>query len=368
MSGAKPPSILAVDDAPANLRRLANLLRNKYQMRVANNGNKALELAFAMPPDLILLDIMMPEMDGYEVLRRLKADPRTALVPVIFLTAKTSIEDEEFGLSLGAVDFIHKPISPAIVMARINSQLQIKLWQSFLQNQNSWLQQEVERRLATVTRLQDASIWVMVSLAEFRDESTGNHIRCTQECIQVLAQGMSLLPQYSAVLTPEHIELIAKTAPLHDLGKIAIPDHILLKPGKLTDEEFAMIKSHSQYGDEMLAQAGVLMGEEATYFEVARQIARSHHEKWDGSGYPDGLAGNAIPLSARLMAVADVYDALIARLPYKEPMTHVQAVGVLVKGCGQHFHPDVIMAFQAVQDRLQTIGAKWHNELNSTKE
>lgn len=362
MSNTKLPSVLAVDDTPANLSLLANLLRDKYQVRVANSGQKALDLAFAAPPDLILLDVMMPEMDGHEVIRRLKADSRTARVPVMFLTAKNSMEDEEFGLALGAVDFVHKPISPPIVMARINTQLQIKSWQDYLHNENAWLQQEVERRLAAITRLQDASIWVMVSLAEFRDECTGNHIRRTQEYIKALAEEMALLPQYAAVLTPQYIDLIAKTAPLHDIGKIAIPDNILLKPGKLTEEEFAVMKTHARRGDDMLARAGGLMGEEAAYFDVARQIARSHHEKWDGSGYPDGLAGAAIPLAARLMAVADVYDALIARRPYKEPMSHAQAAGLLEKGSGQHFDPEVIATFMGMQERFQAIAAQWQDE------
>ncbi len=349
-----------VDDTPANLSLLANLLCDQYQVRVANNGRQALELAFAMPPNLILLDIMMPEMDGHEVLRRLKADPRTARVPVIFLTAKNSMEDEELGLQLGAVDFIHKPISPPIVMARINTQLQVKSWQDFLQNQNDWLQKEVERRLAAVSRLQDAAIWVMVSLAELRDACTGNHIRRTQEYIRVLADEMARLPQYADVLTPEYIELIVKTAPLHDLGKIAIPDHILLKPGKLTGDEYEVMQTHSHRGDDMLARAGIMMGEEGDYFEVARQIARSHHEKWDGSGYPDGLVGTNIPLPARLMAVADVYEALISQRIYKQPMSHEQAAAMLERDSGQHFDPDVIAAFQIVQERFRSIAAKWN--------
>ncbi|MEW5903971.1 MAG: two-component system response regulator [Pseudomonadota bacterium] len=362
MGALKLPSVLAVDDTPANLSLLANLLRDKYQVRVANNGQKALDLAFAAPPDLILLDVMMPEMDGYEVIRRLKADPRTARVPVMFLTAKNSVEDEEFGLSLGAVDFIHKPISPPIVLARIATQLQIKSWQDYLQNENAWLQQEVERRLAAITHLQDASIWVMVSLAEFRDECTGNHIRRTQEYIRVLAEEMAGLPRYAELLSPQYIDLVAKTAPLHDIGKIAIPDNILLKPGKLDENEFAVMKTHARRGDEMLARAGALMGDEAAYFDVARQIARSHHEKWDGSGYPDGLAGDAIPLAARLMAVADVYDALIARRPYKEPMTHAQATTFLQNGSGQHFDPDVVAAFMQLQERFHAIAAQWQDE------
>lgn len=356
------PSILVVDDTPANLSLLANLLRDRYQVRIANHGRKALELVQAAAPDLILLDVMMPEMDGYEVIRQLKAEPRSAQIPVIFLTARTSVEDEELGLSLGAVDFIHKPISPPIVLARIQAQLQLKSWQDFLQSQNEWLQRQVEERLQEITKLQEASIWVMVSLAEFRDECTGNHIRRTQEYVRALAEELAHQARYAAGLTREYIDLIVKTAPLHDIGKIAIPDQILLKPGKLTADEFEIMKTHARRGDEMLARAARLMGEEGAYFEVARQIARCHHEKWEGSGYPDQLAGEAIPLPARLMAVADVYDALTTQRPYKEAMPHAQAVAIIEQGSGSHFDPDIIAAFLRIQDRFLGIAATWQDQ------
>jgi len=353
------PSILVVDDTPANLSLMANLLVDRYQVRVANNGARALELASAAPPDLILLDIMMPEMDGHEVCRRLKADPRTERIPVIFLTAKTSMEDEEQGLLMGAVDFIHKPISPPIVLARIRTHLQVKSWQDFLQNQNAWLIDEVDRRLSEVSRLQESSIMVMVSLAEFRDECTGNHIRRTQEYARVLAAQLAHAPQYAARLTAAHIELIAKSAPLHDIGKIAIPDHILLKPGKLSAEEFEVMKTHAQRGYDMLRTAGEHMGERGDFLEMAMEIARCHHEKWDGSGYPDGLAGERIPLAARLMAVADVFDALTSSRPYKTAMSREQAVAIIAQGSGSHFDPQVVEAFLAIQDELQRIASLW---------
>jgi putative two-component system response regulator len=362
MTATAQPSILIVDDTPANLSLLANLLRDRYQIRVANHGQKALDLAFSAPPDLILLDVMMPEIDGYEVIRRLKNDPRTAHIPVIFLTARTSVEDEEHGLSLGAVDFIHKPISPPIVQARIQTQLQLKSWHDFLQSQNKWLQQQVEERLQEITKLQDASIWVMVSLAEFRDECTGNHIRRTQEYVRALADELARQPRYALSLSQEYIDLIVKTAPLHDIGKIAIPDQILLKPEKLTVDEFEIMKTHSRRGDEMLARAARLLGEEGAYFEVARQIARCHHEKWDGSGYPDKLAGDAIPLPARLMAVADVYDALTTQRPYKKAMSHAQAIDILEQGSNTHFDPEVIAAFRRIQDRFLGIAATWQDQ------
>lgn len=361
-SANQRPTVLVVDDTPANLSLLVNLLKDQYRTKVANSGIKALELVAASPPDIVLLDIMMPEMDGYEVIRRLKSDPRTERIPVIFLTAKTSIEDEEQGLLMGAVDFIHKPISPPIVLARIKTQLQVKNFHDFLLNQNTWLKEEVERRLSDVGRLQESSMLVMVSLAEFRDECTGNHIRRTQEYVRVLAERMARLPKYADYLTARFIELIAKSAPLHDIGKIAIPDDILLKPGKYTPEEFTIMKTHVRRGYEMLMRAGDYMGEHGEFLDLAKDIAHYHHEKWDGSGYPVGLAGDQIPLPARLMAVADVFDALLTRRPYKEPMGAAQAMEIILEGRGQHFDPEVVDAFMAIQDELQRVAALWTDD------
>jgi putative two-component system response regulator len=353
------PTVLVVDDTPTNLKLLNDLLKDHYRVKLANNGIRALDLAAAAAPDLVLLDIMMPEMDGYEVCRRLKASEATQHVPVLFLTAKTEIEDEELGFSVGAVDFIHKPISPPIVLARVKTHLQLKAWQDFLQDQNAWLKQEVERRLSDVNRLQEASILVMVSLAEFRDECTGNHIRRTQEYVRVLAEQLARQPLYADQLSVPQIELIVKSAPLHDIGKIAIPDHILLKPGKLTAEEFEIMKTHAMRGYEMLRTAGQHMGEQGDFLAMAMDIARWHQEKWDGSGYPDGLAGERIPLAARLMAVADVFDALTTSRPYKTAMSHEQAVAIIEQGSGVHFDPRLIEAFLAVQDEFQRIAAHW---------
>ncbi|MDD2743809.1 MAG: response regulator, partial [Rhodocyclaceae bacterium] len=310
-------TILAIDDTPANLSLLNQLLGKHYRIKLANSGVKGIELAKALQPDLILLDIMMPEMDGYAVCKRLKAHPKTARIPIIFLTAKTESIDEEMGFELGAVDFIHKPIAPSIVLARVRTHLQIRAWQTFLEDKGEWLQGEVDRRVNEVLRLQEASIRVMVSLAEFRDECTGNHIRRTQTYVRLLAEYLSQQERDREFLTSEHIDQITKASPLHDIGKIAIPDHILLKPGKHTPEEFEVMKTHSIKGESMLNTTRKEMGEDNLMLFYATQIARSHHERWDGCGYPDQLTGEAIPLSARLMAVADVYDALRSRRPYK---------------------------------------------------
>lgn len=355
-------TLLVVDDTPTNLSLLSNLLRDTYRIKVANNGVKALNLAFSAPPDLILLDIMMPEMDGYEVCRRLKNNENTRNVPVIFLTAKTEVEDEEHGFSVGAVDFIHKPISPPILLARVKTHLEIKSWRDFLQDQNAWLQKQVESRLSEINHLQDASIQVMVSLAEFRDENTGNHIRRTQEYVRRLAVELSKLEHYKELLTPNYIEQLAKSAPLHDVGKIAIPDGILLKPGKHTPEEMIIMRTHAQRGYEMLKQAGHQMGECGGFLTVAMEIAGGHHEKWDGSGYPKGLKGNNIPISARLMALADVYDALLDTRPYKKPMTMEQTISIILDGKGTHFDPEVVDAFLTLQDDFARIAKMWVDE------
>ena len=357
--GPSRPTLLVVDDTPANLTLLAELLQDDYRVKLANNGMKALDYAFSAPPDLVLLDIMMPGIDGYEVCRRLKEAESTRHVPVIFLTAKVATEDEERGFSVGAVDFIHKPFSPPIVAARVRTHLAMKQWHDFMRNKNAWLEQEVTRRLSQVHRLQDASIYVMISLAEFRDECTGNHIRRTQEYVRLLAQQLALQPRFAELLTPDYVELLAKSAPLHDIGKIAIPDHILLKPGKLDAEEFSIMKTHAMRGYDILCKADDYLGEQGDFLAIAQDIARYHHEKWDGSGYPEGLAGENIPLTARLMALADVYDALHSTRPYKLPLSHAQAADLIVQGRGRHFDPELVDIFLANAAAFIHIANRW---------
>jgi len=354
------PLVLIVDDTPANLNLLATLLKNTYEIRVANNGVKALELAQVEPlPDAILLDVMMPKLDGWMVCERLKSIPATARIPILFLTAKNSIEDEEYGLSLGAVDFIAKPISPPIVLARLRTHLQNREYQRFLEDKTGWLEDEVQKKINRINQLHEASILVMVSLAEFRDECTGWHIKRTQEFVKTLALELAKLPRFLEALTAETIEKIYKSAPLHDIGKIAIPDHILLKPGPLTEAEFAQMKSHALRGAIMLQQAQQYTAESAGFFQVAIEIAHRHHEKWDGSGYPDQLQGEAIPLAARIMALADVYDALTTARPYKVAFSHEQSSAMILEQSGRHFDPIVIAAFGQCQARFREIASTW---------
>ncbi|WP_202985564.1 response regulator [Thiospirillum jenense] len=353
------PTVLVVDDTPDNLTLMSELLRGKYRVKLANNGETALKVVRNTPPELILLDIMMPGLSGYDVLRALKSNDETRDIPIIFLTAMSTAEDERKGLELGAVDYITKPISPAIVQARVATHLRLKATVDFLRDKNHFLEMEIARRTRETAAIQDVSVLAMASLAETRDTDTGNHIRRTQHYIRLLAQQLKNHPRFGYYLSPEMIELLFKSAPLHDIGKVGIPDRILLKPGRLTPDEFEIMKTHTTLGRDSIEAAEKQLGVEVEFLRVAKEIAYSHQEKWDGSGYPEGLAGEAIPISARLMAVADVYDALISRRVYKEPMSHEQAVAIMRDGRGSHFDPDVLDAFLALQDEFQAIAAQF---------
>jgi putative two-component system response regulator len=354
------PTILVVDDTPDNLALMQTLLKDLYKVKGANNGERGLKIAASgHPPDLILLDIMMPGIDGYEVCRRLKADAATRDIPVIFLTAKAEVEDEQLGFELGAVDYITKPISPPLVLARVKTHLTLKASADFLRDQNAFLEQEVARRTREVMAIQDVTILALTSLAETRDSDTGNHIRRTQNYVRALARKLSNHPRFAAFLTLHNIELLYKSAPLHDIGKVGIPDRILLKPGKLTPEEFEIMKTHTTLGRDAIEHAEQQLGVEVSFLTFAKEIAYSHQEKWDGSGYPQGLRGDAIPIAARLMAVADVYDALISRRIYKEPMPHEQAVEVIRQTAGRHFDPDVVAAFLELHETFRAIAVAY---------
>jgi putative two-component system response regulator len=354
------PTILVVDDTPSNLSLITGLLKGRYRVKVANSGDKALRSVHSdMPPDLVLLDIMMPGIDGIEVCRRLKQDPRTRHIPVIFLTAMSKSEDERVGLEAGAVDYITKPISPPILLARVATHLKLKASADFLKDKNAYLESEVYRRTREVQAIQDVTILTMASLAETRDNETGNHIRRTQHYVKALAHKLREHPRFVGFFTDSTIELLFKSAPLHDIGKVGIPDRILLKPGKLTPDEFEVMKTHAALGREAIEQAEQQLGTPVEFLRFAKEIAAYHHEKWDGSGYPERLAGDAIPVAARLMAVADVYDALISRRVYKPPFGHDKAVALITEGRGKHFDPDIIDAFLAILGEFQDIARRY---------
>lgn len=355
------PTILIVDDTPDNIMLLSRLLKDKYHTKVANNGATALQVAAATPGlDLILLDVMMPGMDGYETCRQLKANPATSEIPVIFLTAKNQIEDEAMGLSVGAVDYLGKPISPPILFARVHTHLTLRSARRLLQEHNQNLERMVQQRTAQLLLMQEALILAMASMAETREGGAvahdgSGHIRRTQHYVRALALELRGHPRFAAHLSDENIELLYKTAALHDIGKVGIPDHILRKQGKLDPEEFEIMKLHAAYGRDTIMLAEKHLGGSNTFLMFAREISYSHQEKWDGSGYPESLSGEEIPLSARLMAVADVYDALISRRVYKPPFTHAQSLEIMRQGRGTHFDPDVLDAFLAIEDEFARI-------------
>jgi len=357
---AEKKTVLVVDDTPDNLSLMSSLLKDDYKVKVANGGEKALKIAATNPqPDLILLDIMMPGMDGYEVCQHLKSDPATRDIPVIFLTAKAEVEDEKKGLELGAVDYITKPISPPIVMARVATQLSLKASADFLRDKADYLEIEVGKRTREVMAIQDVTILAMASLAETRDSDTGNHIRRTQYYVKALAEKLKTHPRFASYLTDQTIGMLFKSAPLHDIGKVGIPDRILLKPGKFEPEEFEIMKTHAALGRDAIQSAEDQLGMKVDFLTMAKEIAFGHQEKWDGRGYPKGVAGDAIPVSARLMAVADVYDALISRRVYKESMPHDKAVQIIAASKGSHFDPDIVDAFMELQDEFKAIATRF---------
>jgi putative two-component system response regulator len=371
-SGAR---ILIVDDDPVVAGMLGvTLAASGFQVVEANSGDEALAM-LAGPncgplPDIVFLDVeMWNGIDGFEVCRQLKANPATRHIPVIFITAKSDPAYEQLGFALGAVDYITKPISPPVVNARVRTHLALKAAADFLQDRNVYLEQEVERRTEEARHRteelrisQEVTMVALASLAETRDNETGNHILRTQHYVLALATHLRDHARFSAALSEEVVDRVFKAAPLHDIGKVGIPDRILLKPGRLDADEFEIMKTHTTLGRDAIENAQRRVGVSVPLLEVAKEIALSHQEKWDGSGYPEGLAGEAIPLSARLMAVADVYDALISRQVYKAPMSHEQAAAIIVAGAGQHFDPDISDAFVALEQQFRTISTRFDDQ------
>jgi len=363
LTAARQETVLVVDDTPDNITLISSLLKDLYKVKIANNGEKALQIAVSeTPPDLILLDIMMPGMDGYEVCTRLKAAESTRDIPVIFLTAKVEVEDEERGLRLGAVDYITKPVSPPIVLARVRTHLDLKIARDFLKDRNRQLEEEVRQRTREVAAVQDVTIQAMASLAETRDNETGNHIRRTQWYVKLLAEKLRHLPRFRADLDNDKtIDLIVKSAPLHDIGKVGIQDRILLKPGRFEADEFEIMKRHPRLGLDAIVSAEQSLDLPLPFLAFAKEIAYSHQEKWDGSGYPEGLSGEDIPVSARIMAIADVYDALVSRRVYKAGMPHEKALDIIVESKGSHFDPDMVDAFLEIAAECKAIADRYRD-------
>jgi putative two-component system response regulator len=342
------PRLLIIDDEPFFLDLLSEALSPHFNISLAKNARQGLKLAQGEArPDLILLDIIMPLMDGYTACEQLKQNPLTRDIPVIFLTGKHDTEDELKGFNLGAVDYIIKPISIPILLTRVRTQLA-------LSQQRIALEQLVQERTAELDKTRDAIVYGMGEMAEARDSETGNHLLRTREYVRILAQQLAATRAYQSILTPRLIDTFRRAAPLHDIGKIRIPETILRKTSPLTAEERLVMNRHPLYGKEIINNAERKIGS-TLFIGVARDIAFCHHEKWDGSGYPRKLQAKAIPLSARLMAVADVYDALVSKRCYKEAMTHRSAMDYLHQQSGAHFDPDIIHALDGAQHEFGNI-------------
>ncbi len=359
-------TLLVVDDSPANLTVLVDLLEPHYRVRASTSGARALRIARTKPaPDLILLDVMMPNLSGHDVLAELRGDPETRDIPVVFVTALGAPDDESRGLDLGAADYITKPFHPVAVLSRVRTQLRRTRARAELTERNAALAAQVARGTVENERVQDVTILALARLAQARDRETGNHLRRTQEYVRILGAQLLAAGQHGDVLTPHSIAALAKSAPLHDIGKVAVPDRILLKSGPLTDAEWTIMRMHPAEGRKAIERAERDAGIPVDFLAFAKEICQSHHERWDGSGYPDGLVSMAIPLSARLMAVADVFDALVSNRPYKRAVAPAEARRAIVAERGRHFDPDVVDAFLAafgqfvaVAERLEDAGSR----------
>jgi putative two-component system response regulator len=347
--------ILIVDDTPENLRVLGDMLEMEgYEVLVATNGPDALENAGATPaPDLILLDIMMPDMDGFEVCRRLKADPNLMKIPVIFISALGMSDQKIHAFGEGAVDYVTKPFQAEEVLARVHTHIQLKLHQDNLQ-------MLVAQKTHELVLAKEATIASMAIMAEYRDPETGGHIQRTKHYVRLLAQQYNLFS--STPLSNEEMELLFQSVPLHDIGKVGIHDAILNKQGKLTDDEFEEMKRHCHYGSEAIKRTEAILGS-SSFLQFARELAEFHHERWDGTGYPHGLKGNQIPLCARFMMLADIYDALISKRPYKEPFSHEEAYRIITEGDGrtmpEHFDPDVLNSFLRIHSEFELVAREF---------
>ncbi|HEX6572685.1 MAG TPA: HD domain-containing phosphohydrolase [Steroidobacteraceae bacterium] len=360
-------TVLIIDDEPDNLDVIGGLLKLHYHVKVATSGERGLRAARTPPlPDVILLDIMMPVMDGYAVLEALRALPETQDIPVIFVTARDSLEDERLGLDRGAVDYVTKPIvQPGILQARVRTHVELKRARDLLKGE--------------AELVKDVTLHALAALAEARDNETGNHIVRTQHYVRALGRQLLRTGRYVDELCDGRLEKIVRAAPLHDIGKVAIPDHILLKPGALTPEEFVAMKRHAECGAEAIAEAirrvspdtastGANGHDALEFLRIAQEIAACHHEKWDGSGYPRGLAGASIPLSARLMALADVFDALTCRRVYKQAWPHEEILRVVCDDRGRHFDPEVVDAFIAIEPEFREISRRHPDPVETSRE
>lgn len=351
-------SVLIVDDTEENIDLLVDALGNDYELIVATDGAAALELIHREMPDLVLLDIMMPGMSGYDVCRELKANRVTEDIPIIFLTAMSDIESKTRAFEAGAIDYITKPFEILEVKARVQTHLSLQQARTELSLQKDVLEDKVQERTKELSLTQETTIEAMAFISEYRDPETGGHIKRTKNYVKTLAEKMRRLPKYAEQLSDEVISQLYNSAPLHDIGKVGIRDEILLKEGKLSREEYDEMKTHAIIGFSALELASLRLGNNS-FLKYAMELARNHHEKWDGTGYPDGLSGEQIPLSARIMAVADVYDALISRRAYKPAFSHERAVALIREARGTHLDPDIVDVFLQYNEEFRSIADEY---------
>lgn len=346
--------VMIVDDNLTNLTVAKKALEGIYNVVPVPSGEKALILLDKVLPSLILLDIEMPGMDGFETLKRIKANEKTKDIPIVFLTAKGDSGSELEGLKLGAVDYITKPFSIPLLLQRIQLHIELVMQKKELQNYNQNLSEMVKEKTEIISELQHAIVQTLIDLIEFRDGLTGGHVARTQKYLEILVCGLQKSGYYREELAKVDFELLFESAQLHDIGKIAISDIILQKPGRLSDEEFDEIKKHALIGEQAIRRA-MEMTRAKEFLNYAAVVAVSHHEWWNGSGYPYGLKYEEIPLCGRLMAVADVYDALVSERPYKSPFSHSKAVDIILRESGSHFDPKLIEIFKRIENQFKDV-------------
>jgi len=355
-------SILIVDASTDRLVEMEEALQEHYHVQLARTGADALRMARKVPaPDLLLLPLALPDMSSFAVLADLQCNFLSAEIAVLAVADAADEAGQLRALRDGASDVLARPFAPEILRARVHSHLQLRAARAMLKDQRSHMAHLVSERTRELSLMQDATVIAMASLAESRDGDTGNHIRRTQHYVAALARELRYHARFSDELGDDDIALLFKAAPLHDIGKVGVPDAILLKPGKLTDEEFEIMKLHTVYGRDAIAGVERTLGASNRFLRFAGEICHSHQEHWDGSGYPQGLSGTAIPLSARLMAVADVYDALISARSYRPAFTHETAVELIRQARGEHFDPDVVDAMLAIEEKFRIIAAQFQS-------
>lgn len=352
--------ILMVDDDPNNLRLLQEVLQDEYKLYAATSAERALKFLEKIVPNLILLDIEMPGMSGYAMIQRLKSDYRWIEIPVIFLTGIEGRESEQKAFELGAVDYVLKPISANIVRSRVSLHIE-------LQAHRLDLEDMVYKKTEQLNKTQNSILEMLANTTAIRDNETGAHIKRTTGYVELLVNNLIKIRHDDYIIKSEFAENLIKSAKLHDIGKVAIPDSVLLKPSKLTDFEFDLIKRHTVFGAHILDQAINELGDDSYFLYVARQLIISHHEKWNGKGYPYGLAGTEIPLAGRIMAVADVYDALVSARPYKEPFSHEEALNIILKDSGTHFDPHLLELSHSIFPGFAEIAKTYKDENYSFK-